>query len=342
MDVNTRIVLTSRPSGAVSPGNFTLEREELPTVSEGEVLLRTIYLSIDPYMRGRMNASKSYAPRVELGEVMEGGAVSEVLRSESSSLIPGDIVFGQTGWQAYSAVRADQVRRLDHTHRPISTALGILGMPSFAAYLGIFEIARPRQGETFVVAAASGPVGSVAGQLAQLEGARVVGIAGGREKTEWLEKVGFDISLDHRSSSFSEDLIRATPDGIDIYFENVGGHIWDQVFPRLNDFARVPVCGLIANYNIEGELQGSYSAADLMTAINTKRLMVQGFTQRDYRATHYEEFLSRMLDWFKKGLFSYREQLYYGIESAPTALIDMLSGSSFGKVIVQVGDDPTR
>ncbi|MET0767812.1 MAG: NADP-dependent oxidoreductase, partial [Aeromicrobium sp.] len=231
---NTRVLLASRPHGEPVAENFRLETTPLPVPGEGEVLLRTIYLSLDPYMRGRMSAAKSYAAPVEVGDVMVGGAVAEVVESRDDSLAVGDIVLAYLGWQTHGVQPAGAVRRIDPSRAPISTALGVLGMPGFTAYAGLLEIGRPQPGETVVVAAAAGPVGSAVGQIARIKGARAVGIAGGPEKVAYLEEIGFDVALDHRSPTFAQDLEAAVPDGIDVYFENVGGHVWDAVLPLLN------------------------------------------------------------------------------------------------------------
>ena len=262
---NTRVLLASRPHGEPTSDNFRIESVSIPQPAEGEVLLRTIYLSLDPYMRGRMSAAKSYVAPVELGAVMEGGTVAEVVESRDDSLRPGDFVLSHVGWQSYGVAAAKHVRKLDPARAPISTALGILGMTGFTAYAGLLEIGKPQPGETVVVAAAAGPVGSAVGQIARIKGARAVGIAGGPDKVAWLEELGFDVALDHRSPTFVDDLKAAVPDGIDVYFENVGGHVWDAVLPHLNTYARVPVCGLVAHYN-ETELPpGPDRSSRLMT-----------------------------------------------------------------------------
>ncbi len=339
---NTRILLASRPHGEPTSDNFTIESAPIPTPGEGEVLLRTIYLSLDPYMRGRMSTAKSYAAPVEIGDVMEGGTVAEVVESNDDSLRPGDIVLAYLGWQAYGVASAKHVRKLDPAQAPVSTALGVLGMTGFTAYAGLLEIGKPQPGETVVVAAAAGPVGSAVGQIARIKGARAVGIAGGPDKVSWLEELGFDVALDHRSPTFVDDLKAAVPDGIDVYFENVGGHVWDAVLPHLNTYARVPVCGLVAHYNDTELPPGPDRSARLMTTILTKSLTVRGFIQTEFVKAHYAAFQSDAAGWLRDGSLRHREDVVEGLENAPEAFAGLLKGKSFGKLLVQVGPDPTR
>ena len=339
---NTRILLASRPHGEPTRDNFRIEDAPMPTPGEGEVLLRTIYLSLDPYMRGRMNDAKSYAAPVELGTVMEGGTVAEVVESHDSSLAPGDFVLSHLGWQAYGVQAANQVRKLDPERAPISTAVGVLGMPGFTAYSGLLEIGKPQPGETVVVAAAAGPVGSAVGQIAKIKGARAVGIAGGAEKVAWLTELGFDEALDHRSPTFADDLKAAVPDGIDVYFENVGGHVWDAVLPRLNTYARVPVCGLVAHYNETEAPAGPDRSARLMASILTKSITVRGFIQNEFVKAQYKNFQRDVSGWITSGELRHREDIVTGLENAPEAFFGLLTGKNFGKLLVQVGADPTR
>jgi NADPH-dependent curcumin reductase CurA len=339
---NTRILLASRPHGEPTADNFRLETAPIPQPADGEVLLRTIYLSLDPYMRGRMNDAKSYAAPVAVGAVMEGGTVAEVVESRDPSLSPGDLVLSHLGWQAYGVQPARQVRRLDPERAPISTALGVLGMPGFTAYAGLLEIGRPQPGETVVVAAAAGPVGSAVGQIARIKGDRAVGIAGGAEKVAWLEELGFDVALDHRSPTFRDDLVAAVPDGIDVYFENVGGHVWDAVLPRLNTYARVPVCGLVAHYNETEPAPGPDRMPRLMQTILTKSLTVRGFIQTEFVKAHYKDFQREASGWLADGSLRHKEDVVEGLEHAPEAFFGLLTGKNFGKLLVQVGDDPTR
>lgn len=341
MTVSTAVVLASRPHGEPNLADFRMESRHLPPLDSGQVLLRTVWLSLDPYMRGRMNDAKSYATPVPLGGVMEGGTVSEVIDSRDPALAPGDVVLSRHGWQSHAVAGADGLRKLDPSAAPLSMFLGILGMPGFAAYIGVEEIGRPAAGETFVVAAATGAVGSAAGQFAKIRGARVIGIAGGPRKVEWMrDNLPFDVALDHRSPTFADDLAHAVPAGIDVYFENVGGAVWDAVLPQLNDFARVPVCGLISQYNATDAPSGPDRMAELMTAINVKRMTLRGFTQRDHVHTHAEAFDRDVTRWWRDGRLTYLEDVVEGLESAPAAFLGMLRGENFGKLVVRVGPDP--
>jgi len=333
---NTQVLLASRPEGEPTTSNFQVVQNAIPAPGHDEVLLRNVFLSLDPYMRGRMNAAGSYAAPVQVGEVMVGGTVSEVVNGNGSEFLPGDIVLSYTGWQTYAVAAVGDLRRLDPTIAPVSTALGVLGMPGFTAYAGLSEIGRPARGETVVVAAASGPVGSVVGQLAHLAGARAVGIVGGPEKVRFIEGLGFDTALDHRSASFSEDLKAAVPEGIDVYFENVGGKIWDAVLPLLNEYARVPVCGLVATYNNTAPPAGPDRTGLMMTSILRKSLTVRGFLQSEFVPTHTERFFAEMMPLVRSGALRYREDIVEGLENAPAAFIGMLRGENFGKLLVKL------
>jgi NADPH-dependent curcumin reductase len=336
-DENLQVRLAARPVGRPSAENFTITAGPVPSARDGQVLLRTRYLSLDPYMRGRMSDAPSYAPPVEVGALMVGGTIGEVVESCAPELAPGDLVLAYTGWQRYGVASAAMVRKLDPASGvPVTTALGVLGMPGFTAYAGLTQIGRPRSGETVVVAAASGPVGATVGQLARILGARAVGIAGGAAKVEYLRSVGFDAAIDHRSDSFAADLAAATPNGIDIYFENVGGHVWDAVFPRLNQFARVPVCGLVASYNATSPPPGPDQVPALMTAILKRSLTVRGFIQTEFAADLMPEFLERATPWVRDGSLRYREDIVDGLQNAPEAFIGMLEGRNFGKLLVRV------
>lgn len=333
---NRRIVLASRPAGEPRPENFRFEKTDAPQPNEGQVLLRTLYLSLDPYMRGRMNAGPSYAPPVEVGQVMEGGTVSEVVESRSPDLRPGDIVLGYTGWQEAAAADVKTLRKLDPAVAPVTTALGVLGMPGMTAYTGLLNIGQPKPGETVVVSAASGAVGSVVGQIARIKGCRAVGVAGGSEKCGFVrETLGFDASVDHRSTRFVEELKAACPNGIDVYFENVGGAVFQAVLPLLNRFARIPVCGLIAHYNATDLPPGPDRVPALMSAILTKRLAFRGFIVSDF-AVQQPDFLKDVSGWLREGRIKYREDIVEGLQNAPEALIGMLKGRNFGKLLVKV------
>ncbi|MGJ9411896.1 NADP-dependent oxidoreductase [Aeromicrobium sp. CF4.19] len=338
----TQIRLTARPVGEPKDSDVETATVDLPELAEGEVLLRTIYLSLDPYMRGRMSAAKSYAKPVELGDVMEGGTVCEVLESRSDRRAVGDIVLAYTGWQTHGVAQARHTRRLDPAEAPVSTALGVLGMPGFTAYAGLLEIGRPAEGETVVVAAATGPVGSAVGQIARLKGARAVGIAGGPEKCRLLvEEYGFDAAIDHRSESFADDLAAATPDGIDVYFENVAGPVGEAALRRMNTYGRVPVCGLVANYNATEAPHSDFTFPGFFSNVLVKSLTVRGFIQDEFTRTHHEAFLAEMARWVGDGSVRHREDVVDGLENALEAFRGLLTGRNLGKLLVRVGDDPT-
>ena len=345
MTANRRIVLAARPDGAPRESDFRLEEGPVPTPSDGEVLLRTLCFSLDPYMRSRMNeAGAGYAPGVELGGVMPAGGVSEVLESRADGFRPGDIVNSFTGWQTHSTARAGgSMRRIDPANAPVSTAVGVLGMPGMTAYMGLLRIGQPKEGETAVVSAASGAVGAVVGQIARIKGCRVVGIAGAKEKCDYVvDDLGFDACVSHRDPDLAGKLGDACPDGIDVYFENVGGAVFQAVLPLLNPFARVPVCGLIAQYNAKpgDPPSGPAAVTDLMRASLTKRLLIRGFIVYDF-ADESEAFHAEMGEWVRSGEVRYREDVVEGIENAPQAFMGLLEGRNFGKLLVRVAPDPT-
>jgi NADPH-dependent curcumin reductase CurA len=336
----TQILLAKRPVGEPDDSCFETVKVDLPALEDGQVLLATKFLSLDPYMRGRMSAARSYAAPVEVGDVMVGGTVCEVVESRSEDLEAGALVLAYTGWQSHAVVPANAVRRLDPslgTELPASTALGVLGMPGFTAYAGLLEIGKPKPGETVVVAAATGPVGSAVGQIARLKGARAVGIAGGEEKRRALtEEFGFDAALDHRSPDFTEELKSATPDGVDVYFENVGGPVGDAVFRRLNTYARVPVCGLVANYNATEAPAGPDRLPGFLGQVLSRSLTVRGFIQDEFTKSHGRDFVRDMTGWVADGSVRYREDVVEGLENAPEAFRGLLRGANFGKLVVQV------
>ena len=325
-EINRRIVLASRPDGEPNPSNFRLETEPVPEPGPDQVLLRTRWLSLDPYMRGRMSAAKSYTKPVEVGEVMGGGTVSEVVASRHPGFAIGDIVLSQSGWQDYAVSGVQGLRKLDPSVAPLTTALGVLGMPGMTAYTGLLTIGQPKPGETVVVAAATGPVGSLVGQIARLKGCRVVGVAGGPEKCRYLlEELGFDAAVDHRAPDLPGTLREACPKGIDVYFENVGGAVWNAVFPLLNEFARVPVCGLVAHYNDTELPAGPDRTPMLMRAVLTKRLTLRGYIVWDF-ADQADAFHRDVTGWLRDGKIRYREDVVSGLENAPEALIGLLKG----------------
>jgi NADPH-dependent curcumin reductase CurA len=335
--LNQRVVLASRPDGAPTPENFRLEREALPDLEEGQVQLRTLYLSLDPYMRGRMSDAPSYADPVQIDGVMEGGAVSVVEQSKNALFQPGDRVVGQTGWQTHSISDGKLLQRVPKGLPSDSMAVGVLGMPGMTAYMGLMDIGKPKTGETLVVAAASGAVGAVVGQVAKLQGLRVVGIAGGADKCRYVvEELGFDACIDHKTDDFAEQLAQACGRGIDIYFELVGGKVFDAVLPLLNARARIPVCGLIAQYNAQNLPEGPDRVPLLMRSLLTKRARMQGFIVFEEYGHRRDEFLAEMLPLVTAGQVKFREDVVDGLEQAPEAFIGMLEGRNFGKLVVRV------
>lgn len=331
-----QIILVSRPQGEPAPENFQHVETEVPAPAEGQILLRTKYLSLDPYMRGRMSEARSYVPPFKIGEPLGGQTVSEVVISNHPDYKQGDVVLAFSGWQEYEVSDGKGLQKLDPGVAPVSTALGVLGMPGLTAYAGLLTIGEPKAGETLVVAAAAGPVGSAVGQIGRIKGCRVVGVAGGSEKARYLtSELGFDAGLDHRSPGFREELKAACPNGIDIYFENVGGAVWDAVAPMLNNFARVPVCGLVANYNDTGLPEGPDRSVSLMRIILVRRLRLQGFIVFDFM-NQTPVFLRDMGGWLREGKIKYREDIVEGLENAPAAFIGLLKGANFGKMLVKV------
>jgi NADPH-dependent curcumin reductase len=338
--MNRQVLLASRPSGEPSQSNFQFAETEIAEPGPGQMMLRTIYLSLDPYMRGRMDPGPSYAPRVEIGQVMVGQSVCEVVKSKIPSYQPGDIVLAGGGWQEYALSDGAEIRKMDHFPGPISQALGVLGMPGLTAYAGLLNIGKPKAGETVVVAAASGAVGSVVGQIAKIMGCKVIGIAGGEMKCRFVtDELGFDACLDHRLPGLADRLPAACSNGIDIYFENVGGHVLEAVLPLLNNFARIPVCGLIAYYCAK-DLPTGTKVPDLMGAILKKRLTFQGFIVLEY-LSQYSAFIAEMSNWLKEGRVKYREDIVDGLENAPRELIGLLRGENFGKKIIRVNREPS-
>jgi NADPH-dependent curcumin reductase CurA len=339
-----QIVLAARPQGKPRLTDFRLEETAIPTPGPGQVLLRVKYLSLDPYMRGRMDDRKSYAPPTPLGGVMPGESVATVVASHHAGYSAGDIVLAHTGWRTHALSDRADLRKLDPAVAPVTTGLGVLGMPGFTAYGGLRVIGNPRPGETVVVAAASGPVGSLVGQLAKLAGARAVGIAGGPEKCAYVkDELGFDAAVDHKGADFAAKLAAGCPNGIHVYFENVGGAVWQAVLPLLNQFARVPVSGLVAQYSVVGPGDGTDHLPATMRAILTKSLTVRGFINYDFAAEHYAAFLREVGAGIADGRIRYREDFVDGLERAPEAFIGMLEGRNFGKLIVRVdGSRPSR
>lgn len=342
MTVNRQIILAKRPTGMPGDDNLQLQEGAVPEVGEGQVLVRTIYLSLDPYMRGRMSAAKSYAASVEEGSVMEGATVGQVVESRSGDFKQGDYVLCPGGWQEYSVNSPKGMRKLDPAQAPISTAVGVLGMPGFTAYVGLDEIGKPQKGETVVVSAAAGAVGQVVGQIAKLKGCRVVGVAGAEDKCKHVVGAyGFDACVNYKDADFRDQLKKACPDGIDVYFENVGGETFDAVMELVNDFARIPVCGRIAHYNDTALPEGPDRLPGFMGKVLVKRLLIKGFIQFDY-INRQGDFLKDMPAWISEGKVKYQEDVVEGLENAVSAFQGLLQGKNRGKLLIQVGDDPTK
>ncbi len=332
--LNRRILLASRPEGKPGPDNFRLVEEKIQGPEEGRMLVRNRFLSLDPYMRGRMSGVRSYAKPVEVGEVMTGATVGEVLESRHPEFEKGDIVVGRGEWQEHALLKGGECRKVDSSWPSPSLALGVLGMPGVTAYTGMKNIGKPVTGETVVVAAASGAVGAVVGQIAKIHGARSVGVAGSKEKCAYIrEELGFDECLFHRAPDFLRNLREACPDGIDIYFENVGGAVFEAVLPLLNDFARVPVCGLISHYNDTQLPEGPNPTPKLMRDILVKRLNFRGFIVWDF-AEQEKEALESLAGWIMEGKLKYREDFIDGLDQAPEAFMGLFQGDNFGKLIV--------
>ncbi|TDN64146.1 NADP-dependent oxidoreductase [Scandinavium goeteborgense] len=335
-----RWVLASRPHGEPVQDNFRLEEGNIPTPGNGQLLLRTVYLSLDPYMRGRMSDAPSYSPPVEIGATMVGGTVSRVEQSNHADYKTGDWVLSYSGWQNYEVSDGQGLVKLGDSLEHPSWALGILGMPGFTAYMGLLDIGQPKAGETLVVAAATGPVGATVGQIGKIKGCRVVGVAGGSEKCRYaVETLGFDVCLDHRADDFAEQLAKACPQGIDVYYENVGGKVFDAVLPLLKTSARVPVCGLVSGYNATELPVGPDRLPLLMGTLLKKRIRMQGFIIGQDYGHRIGEFQADMGQWIKDGSIKYREQMTDGLENAPETFIGMLKGENFGKVVIRVDSD---
>ena len=332
---NRRFVLAKRPVGLPTEDVFRLEETSIPEPEDGEIVARTLYLSLDPYMRGRMNDAPSYVPPLQIGEVITGGTVGQVIASKSEGVAEGDIVVGYGGWQEFFRLPAGEVRKVDPSIAPISTALGVLGMPGHTAYGGLTEIGKPVAGETLVVSAASGAVGAIVGQIGKIKGCRVVGIAGSEDKCAHVkDELGFDAAVNYKAADFAERLAAACPGGIDVYWENVGGPVFDTVLPLLNPFARIPVCGLIHWYNITELPTIPDPTPKMMRSVLVNRLTIRGFIVFDFSNLE-EQFLSEVSAWIREGKISYREDIRDGFENAPATLIDLLQGGNFGKMLLR-------
>ena len=336
---NRQIKLASRPHGEPKAENFDLVTGDIPTPNDNEMLLRTVYLSLDPYMRGRMSAAKSYAEPLQVGDVMMGATVAQVVKSNIDKFTTGDLVVSNSGWQDYSVSDGEGVLKLDKDMANPSYGLGVLGMPGFTGYMGLTDIGKPKKGETLVVAAATGPVGATVGQVGKPYGTRSVGIAGGVDKCNFaVNELGFDICIDHKADDFAEQLKAACPDGIDIYYENVGGKVFDAVLPLLNAHARIPVCGLVSQYNATKLPEGKDRLGMLMGHVLSRRLTIKGFIIFEEYGEHFPEFLNTMSKWVASGEIKTKEYIAEGLDDAPNAFVRMLNGENFGKTVVKVAD----
>lgn len=329
---NMQVLLASRPTGWVTPENFKVVETDIPQLGDGELLIKTLYLSLDPYMRGRMSEAKSYTANVNIGDVMVGGTVGEVIESNNPKFQAGDLVVGYSGWQQYEVTNGRGLTKIDKSlNLPPSVYLGSAGMPGVTAWVGLFEIGKPKEGETVVVSAASGAVGSVVGQLAKAKGCRAVGIAGGKAKCDYVvNELGFDACVDYKAGDLYQNLKAATPNGIDVYFENVGGEIFDTVLRRLNAFSRIPLCGFVSQYN-----ETEPYAIKNFGALLVNRSLLQGFIVSEYPKL-WPQAVSELAQMIAQGKLKYRETVADGLENAPQAFIGMLKGENFGKQLVKV------
>ncbi len=328
---NIQVTLAGRPAGWVKESDFKIVESDIPKPGPGQVLVRNLWLSLDPYMRGRMNDVRSYAESVKIGGVMVGGTVGEVVESNNPGFKKGDHVLGYYGWQLYGVSDGRELQKVDSKAAPLSAYLGVLGMPGLTAWFGLIDIGAPKAGETVVISAAAGAVGSVVGQIARIKGCRAVGIAGGKAKCDHVVKdLGFDACIDYKAGNLAGDLAAATPKGIDIYFENVGGDVLEAVAMRLNPFARIPLCGLISQYN-EVRPRGLNNL--VMLLIN--RVKLQGFIVSDYM-DRAAPALAELARWVAEGKIKYRETIAEGIENAPSAFIGLLKGANVGKQLVKL------
>ena len=331
MPSNMQVLLASRPTGWVEESNFRIVETPLPKPKARQLLIKIHWLSLDPYMRGRMSTAKSYTKPVEVGEVMTGGTVGEVIESSNPKFKTGDYVVGSLGWQQYAVSDGEGLTKVDPKLVPLSCYVGVVGMPGGTAWIGLLEHCQPKAGETVVVSAASGAVGSVVGQIAKLQGCRAVGIAGGKAKCDYVVKeLGFDACVDYKGGNLYEELKAACPDGIDCYFENVGGVVMDTVFRLFNPFARVALCGMIADYNAT-EAYG----VKMMRALLVSRVNLRGFIVFD-RLDLYARAIPQLARWVSQGKIKYHETVAVGLENAPSAFIGMLKGANLGKQLVKV------
>ena len=335
--MNHQVRLKSRPAGEPTPDNFEIADGPMPAAGDGDVLRKTIYLSLDPYMRGRMSDAASYATPVKIGDVMGGHTVSQVVESRNPDFKTGDFVTGYDGWQSYGVSTGKELRTLDPKVVPISTAIGVLGMPGMTAFVGLMDIGQPKAGETVVVSAASGAVGAVVGQLANIKGCRAVGIAGSADKCTYVvEELGFDACINYKTDDLVPALKAACPDGVDVYFESVGGAVFAAILRVINKGARIPLCGIISEYNATGNPAGPN-----LRSLLVQRAMIKGFIVSDHN-DRAAAFLQEVAPLVVSGRIKFREDIVDGLDNAPSAFIGLLHGKNFGKLMVRVSPDPTR
>lgn len=329
-----KIILNERPKGMPNDQTFQFVSDKMPAPIHGEVFLKTIYVSVDPYMRGRMSNQKSYVAPFEVGKAISGGVISEVLESNSASFKKGDIVLGNLDWSTYQTVHEDQIRQVDPSLAPVSAYLGALGMTGLTAYFGLLDIGQPQPGETVVVSGAAGAVGSLVGQIAKLKGARAVGIAGSEEKCQYLiNELGFDAAVNYKDSHFNENLKSACANGVDVYFDNVGGTVSDAVLKLINHGARIPVCGQISLYNLEKADHGPR----IQSQILVNSALMKGFIVSDY-AKRFEEGMKDLGEWLQDGKITYKETVEEGFENIPDAFLGLFEGKNIGKYLVKVAE----
>jgi NADPH-dependent curcumin reductase CurA len=333
---NRKILLASRPKGMPDESNFSMTQDRMPNIKDGEVLIKTLYLSVDPYMRGRMSDAKSYAQPYKVGEPFVGGIVGKVVESNNEKYEVGGYIEGRLDWAEYNVSDGSNIRRLNRDQAPVSTSLHVLGMPGLTAYFGLLHIGQPTEGETVVVSGASGAVGTIVGQIAKLNGCRVVGIAGGEDKCAFLtNELGFDAAINYKTTpSLREALKEACPNGVDVYFDNVGGEVSDAVLTLINFQARIVICGQISQYNLEKPEMGPRVAGQLLT----KSALMKGFIVSDY-AQHNKEGLTQLTQWMQEGKLQYRENIVEGFENAVDAFLGLFRGDNIGKQLVKVADE---
>ncbi|MGO4106924.1 NADP-dependent oxidoreductase [Paenibacillus sp. YAF4_2] len=335
--MNKIITLRSRPQGWPTNETFEFKEAQVEAPAEGQIVVRSLYFSVDPYMRGRMNGSKSYIPPYELGEAIVGGIVGEVTESRSDAYKPSDKVMGYLGWKLYNVIDAAAVRRIDENLAPLSAYLSVIGMTGLTAYFGLMDIGKPKAGETVVVSGAAGAVGSIVGQIAKIQGARVVGIAGSDEKVKLLtDKFGFDAAVNYKTAGdLKAAIAEACPNGVDVYFDNVGGDVTDAVMSLLNDYARIPLCGAISAYNME---EGADLRPSILTKLIKTRSMIKGFVLNDY-ADRLEEGAKQLGQWLSEGKLKYEETIIEGFDRIPEAFLELFKGTNVGKMLVKVAPD---